>query len=113
MAKQLKNYKLSCVGLDDEGLPSRLVFFVYAVEGVENARRIVRKDNVRRRMMRRQNVDWKTAELRAVRCNQKGEVADSDTPQELEIMMAEHKEIEDLTRIRKARNWLTGAEDAE
>ena len=108
MAKQLKNFKLSCVGLDDEGLTSRLVFFVYAVEGVENARNIVRNDNPRRRLMRKQNVDWRTAELRAVRCNSKGEVADSDTPKELEIMMVEHQETEDLLRIRNVRHWLIG-----
>lgn len=108
MAKQLKNYKLSCVGLDDEGLQSRLVFFIYAVEGIENARNIVRDDKVRRRLMRKQNTDWRTAELRSVRCNRKGEVADSDIPQELEIMMAENQEIDDLIRIRKARHWLIG-----
>ena len=108
MAKQLKNYKLSCVGLDDDGLQSRLVFFVYAVEGVENARNIVREDHVRRRLMRKQNVNWRTAELRTVCCNRKGEVADSDIPQELEIMMAENQEIEDLIRIKNARHWLIG-----
>ena len=108
MAKQLKNYKLSCVGLDDEGLQSRLVFFIYAVEGVENARNIVRDDKVRRRLMRKQNTDWRTAELLAVRCNRKGEVADSDIPQELEIMMVENQEIEDLIRSRNVRHWLFG-----
>jgi len=111
MAKQLKNYKLSCVGLDDEGNSCRLVFFIYAVEGVDNARRIVRKDLTRRRMMRKQNIDWQTAELRAVRCNSKGEVADSDISQELDIMMVENKELEDLLRISQTRNWLIGEEN--
>ena len=111
MAKQLKNYKLSSVGLDNDGFSRRLVFFVYAVEVVENARNIVRDDKVRRRMMRRQNVDWKTAELRAVRCNRRGEVTDSDIPQELEIMMVENQEIKDLIRIQRARHWLIGEQD--
>ena len=108
MSKTLRNYKLSCVGLDSDGQPARLVFFVYGVEGVENARRIVRKDKIRRRLMRQQNIDWDSVELRAVRCNGQGEVADSDTPQELDVMMAENKDIDDLLRIHKMRSWLTG-----
>jgi len=113
MTKRLKNYKLSCVGLDSDGNPSRLTFFVYAVEGVENARRIIRKDKFRRRLMRILDIDYNTVELRAVRCNSKGEVADSDIPQELEIMMVENQEISDLIRINNTRNYLVGeTEDA-
>ena len=107
MTKQLKNYKLSCVGLDDDGQPSRMVFFVYSVETVEDAIDEARQDHYRRKVMGRQNLDWKSAELRAVRCNQKGEVDDSDIPQELEIMMLENAEIENLRAVQKARSWLT------
>jgi len=108
MTKELENYKLSCVGLDDAGQPSRMVFFVYDVETVEDAIDETRQDPYRRKVMGRQNLDWKSAEFRAVRCNQKGEIDDNDIPQELEIMMLEHTEIDDLMRIRKARSWLTG-----
>jgi len=106
MNKQLKNYKLSCVGLDDDNQTARMVFFVYGVEGVENARRIVRKDNARRRMMRQHNVDWKMVDLHAVRCNSKGEVADSDLEQELSIMSIESAQIESLLRQKHIREWV-------
>ena len=85
-----------------------MVFFVYDAENEEEAINEARQDPYRRKVMGRQNLDWKSVELRAVRCSQKGEVEENDVPEELEIMMAEHQEMDDLMRIRKARSWLTG-----
>ena len=112
MAKQLKNCKLSCVGLDKDGCPARMIFFVYGVEGVENAKRISCKDRFNRKIMRQHNLDHNTVGLHTVPCNAKGEVTDRYIPQELDIMMAENQEIEDMCRIRNARSWLIGEKNA-
>ena len=109
--KKLHNYKFSCVGLDDEEHPSRMIFFVYDAEEIEDARNEVRKDNIRRRMMRQNNVDWKTVELHGVRCNQSGEVAESDLEQELVIMSVEADQLETLRKQRKIRPWMEDSDE--
>jgi len=78
MKKQLRNYKVSCIGIDDEGTPAKLTFFIYAVQGVENAIRIIRKDPPRRKMMRKENIDWETVQFSAVQCNRLGEVIEDE-----------------------------------
>ncbi len=105
--KRLHNYKISCVGVDDDGTAARFICFVYSVKNLEAARKIVRQDRYRRKIMRRQNIDWRTNELRAVRCNNRGEVANCDLPLELEIMTREHFDLDQIfyERKRAKRPW--------
>lgn len=107
MNKRLHNYKLSCVGIDDDGASVRFICFVYGVKNVDTARKLVRNDKYRRKVMRRQNMDWRTIELRAVRCNRKGKVAECDLPLEIEIMTRENFDIDQLyyERKRAKRPW--------
>ena len=113
MTDKKNNHKLSCVGLDDDEQPARMIFFVYGVESVEDARNEVRKDNIRRKMMRQNNVDWKSVELHALRCNAKGEVAESDLEQELGIMAIEADQLEALFRQNRMRPWMEDTDERE
>ncbi len=108
MTKKLKNYKLSCVGVDENDAPARLKFFIYDVEGVEEARNQARKDKYRRKVMGQSGIDFRRVELRAVRCDSNGEVADDDLEKELQIMTAEAVELERLHLEWKyaRRSWL-------
>ena len=105
--KRLHNYKLSCVGVDNDGTSARFSCLVYGVTNVDAARKIVREDKYRRKVMRRQNIDWRTVELRAVRCNNKGRVADCDLPLEIEIITRENFDLDGIfyERKRAKRPW--------
>ena len=98
--KKLHNYKLSTVGLDEDGQEARLVFYAYGVESMTAARAQVRADRYNRKVMRRQGIDWKTCELLVVPCNKKGEVTDRNHPKELEYRMVE---AERLAKMKAAR----------
>ena len=107
MAKdRLNSYKLSCVGVDETGNRARCTFFVYGVENVEAAREQVRADNQRRRIMRRQRVDWRTVTLRAVRCNMEGGVGATDRKLEEQIERQEQEQLDVLFAEYKVRtHW--------
>ena len=108
MAKSRQNnYKLSCVGVDNNGNRARFSFFVYGAEDVEAARDAVRSDKRRRRLMKRQNVDWKTANLRAVRCTKSGTIGNGDRKLEEQIESQERQEQEVLVAEWKERtHWI-------
>lgn len=93
MAKdRLNSYKLSCVGVDENGNRARCTFFVYDVENVSAARAVVRSGSQRRKIMRRQKIDWRTVTLRAVRCNSEGGVGATDRLNEEQIERQEQQE---------------------
>ncbi len=101
------NYKLSCVGVDDDGNRARCTFFVYDAENVETAREQVRADNQRRKIMRRQKVDWRTVTLRAVRCNSEGGVGATDRVLEEQIESQERQEQNTLVAEWKEQtHWV-------
>lgn len=91
MAK-LKSYKLSCVGLDGNGHRARFTFFVYDVMTADAARDDIRSSKYHRKILRQQNVNWKTVTLRAVRCNQSGGVGNTDRLIEEHIERQERQE---------------------
>ncbi len=106
--KNTKNYKLSCVGIDSAGLSARLQFCVYDVKTIAEAREEVRKDKLHRKVMRRNNIDYKTVELRAVRCNNDGEVEKNNMKKERRIVDAESAEIRHMYFEKRCRMhpWL-------
>ena len=108
MAKtRQNNYKLSCVGVDNNGNRARFSFFVYGVEDVEAARDAVRSDKRRRKLMKRQNVDWRTATLRAVRCSKSGNVGNGDRVLEEQIESQERQEQNTLVAEWKEQtHWV-------
>lgn len=112
MAKdRLNSYKLSCVGVDEKGNRARCTFFVYDVKNVEAAREVVRSDNQRRRIMRRQRLDWRTVTLRAVRCNNSGGIGNGDRLMEEQIERQEREEQDALFKAWKVRtHWTNLAE---
>jgi hypothetical protein len=79
---QKNNYKLFCAGIDDEGRIAKLYFYVYKVRGIENAKRIVKKDKLRRKFMRLNNIDWKTVELPGVQCDSHGRLLEGEEEKE-------------------------------
>ena len=110
---RLKNFKLSCVGVDDNGNRSRCTFFVYGVKNVEVARSEVRENNQRRKIMRRQRIDWRTVTLRAVRININGGVCATDRMMEEQIERQEYEEQDALMVAYKVRtHWTNLAETA-
>lgn len=103
---RLNSYTLSCVGVDDNGNRARLQFFVYNVTSVEQARNLIRSDNRRRTIMRRQNIDWRTVTLRAVRCNKSGGVGATDRTTEEQIKRQEQAQMEVLVDEWKTKtHW--------
>jgi len=103
---RLNNYRLSCVGVDDNGNRARCTFFVYGVKNVEAARKVVRADNQRRKIMRRQKADWRTVTLRAVRCNKSGGVGATDRKAEEQIERQEQEQLDVLVNEWKVRtHW--------
>lgn len=101
------NYKLSCVGVDNNGNRARFSFFVYGVVDVEAARDAIRSDKRRRRLMKRQNVDWKTANLRSVRCSKSGKVGNGDRVLEEQIESQERQEQNVLvTEWKERTHWV-------
>ena len=109
----LKNYKLSCVGVDDSGFVARCTFFVYDVKNVEAAREAVRSNKQRRTIMRRQRLDWRTVTLRAVRCNKSGGVGNGDRLMEEQIERQEYEEQAALVEAWKIRtHWTNQPETA-
>lgn len=106
MEKILRNYKVSCVGVDDSNQPARLSFFIYGVRAVENAFRIVRKDSYRRKMMRRENINWETVQLDAVECDKLGEVFEEELGNELIIMERQLQTIKQLCNHTQFKFWL-------
>lgn len=102
------NYKLSCVGVDNNGNRARFSFFVYSVKDVEAARDVVRSDKRRRRLMTRQNVDWKTVNLRVVRCSKSGKVGNGDRALEEQIELRERQEQDALVaEWNEQTHWIT------
>lgn len=104
--KNTKNYKLSCVGIDPTGSAARLQFCVYNVKSIADAREQVRTDKLRQKTMRQNNIDYKTVELRAVRCTNDGEVA--DMKKENKIIEAENAEVRHMYFEQRQRKhpWL-------
>lgn len=101
----MKNYKLSCVGVDNEGAGARLLFCVYNVEGTINAERIVRKRSYRRSLMRKHNIDWRNITFNIVEIDEKGETLSEFIDAEQDIRLAEDIQIKEKKKKfhRKAR----------
>lgn len=101
-----KNYKLSCIGIDPNGSAARLQFCVYNVKSIADAQKQVREDKMRQKMMRQNNIDYKTIELRAVRCTVDGEPA--DMKKENKIIEAENAEVRHMYFEMRQRShpWL-------
>ena len=110
---RLNNYRLSCVGVDDNGNRARCTFFVYGVKNVETARKAVREDNQRRKIMRRQKADWRTVTLRAVRCNNSGGIGATDRKMEEQIERQEQEQLDVLFAEWKVRtHWMNVEKNA-
>lgn len=107
---RLNNYKLSCVGVDDNGNRARCMFLVYDVKNVDEARAEVRSSNQRRKIMRRQKIDWRTVTLRAVRCNKSGGVGNGDRLMEEQIARQERQEQDVLLNQWRIKNHWTNQE---
>jgi len=102
------NYRLSCVGLDDNEHETRLRFYVYGADSMEKAREKVRSNATYRRQMRQANIDWKTTELPAVPITTEGEITEANRLKELQIMMEENAQLEELMASRKRRPYIFG-----
>lgn len=106
--KNTKNYKLSCIGLDSANLPARLQFCVYDVKTIAEARENVRKDKLNQRVMRHNNIDYKTVELRVVRCTNDGDVVTADLKKEQKIVDDENADVRHMYFEQRCKNhpWL-------
>jgi len=101
-----KNYKLSCVGVDSKGEMGRMIFHVYAVKGIENAERIVRKNSYRRSLMRKHDLSWRTVEFNIVETDGRGETLPEFVGAEKEIRVREAEQI-----IQKKKSFDRKARD--
>ena len=96
-----KNYKVSCVGIDDNGLGIRLVFYVYGVKTITEAIEQVLSDPKRQFLMKKYEIDPALTTFRTVRCNQDGSVPPSDQIKEEKNREDEDKEIAEKAHQQK------------
>ena len=106
----LKNYKLSCVALDEEHSEVRLTFFEYDVETLEDARKGVEEDPYRRKLMRKYDINWEVNSLDAVGCDELGNVYESEIPHELDIMIKQNEYLRELKEQRSRRFYESNTE---
>lgn len=99
----MRNYKLSCVGVDEKGSTGRMIFHVYAVKGIENAERIVRKDSYRRSLMRKHGLDWRAITLSAVETDSMGKTLPEFVEPEKEIRKRENRQMKTKLRAWKKK----------
>ena len=91
-----KNFKVSCVGIDMEGLVGRVTFFEYGVKNAKEAVENITKDSINRGLMLRHAVDWKRTNYRAVPCTVEGEITEANLEKELVILLEEEAEMDEL-----------------
>jgi len=101
----MKNFKLSCVGVDSKGATGRMIFYEYDVEDMESAISNTRKNSYRRKVMRRHDLDWRSVEFNVVECDDRGNTLPDFVDEEKKIRAKEKTSMKRKKKSfdRKAR----------